>query len=121
MRQWPKSRGCWKRGARLVVLLVKWRPEAIVALTEIIDYIEQYNAASAASLHRTIVEAAEGLSSMPYGFRQGRLSGTREMVVHPNYLVVYRVMEQVEILTVLHTRQEYPSEATGPLHSTSRQ
>jgi len=49
------------------------------------------------------------------------LSGTREMVVHPNYLVVYRVMEQVEILTVLHTRQEYPSEATGPLHSTSRQ
>jgi len=74
------------------VLLVKWRPEAIVALTEIIDYIEQYNAASAASLHHTIVAAAEGLSSMPYGFRQGRLSGTREMVVHPNYLVVYRVM-----------------------------
>lgn len=90
-------------------------------MTEVIDYIEQYNPASAASLHRTMVAAAEGLSSMPYGFRQGRLSGTREMVVHPNYRVVYRVMEQVEILIVLHTRQEYPSEATGPLHSTSRQ
>ncbi|WP_090220109.1 type II toxin-antitoxin system RelE/ParE family toxin [Pseudomonas cedrina] len=70
------------------MLLVKWRPEAISALTE---------------------------------FKQGRLSGTREMVVHPNYLVVYRVIEQVEILTVLHTRQEFPSTLTAPFHSTSCQ
>ena len=103
------------------MLLVKWRPEAIVALTEIIDFIEQYNPVAATSLHRIIVAATEHLSSMPYGFKQGRLSGTREMVVHPNYLVVYRVMEQVEILTVLHTRQEYPSDAIVPLHSTLRQ
>ncbi|OPA98395.1 hypothetical protein BFW88_01135 [Pseudomonas fluorescens] len=94
-------------------MLVKWRPEALVALTDIIDYIEQYNPNAAASLHRTIVKAAEGLSSMPYGFKRGRLSGTREMVVHPNYLVIYRVIEQVEILAVLHTRQEYPSDAIG--------
>ncbi|WP_426219583.1 type II toxin-antitoxin system RelE/ParE family toxin [Pseudomonas sp. DWRC2-2] len=102
-------------------MLVKWRPEAILVLTEIIDFIEQYNPVAAASLHRNIVAATEHLSSMPYGFKQGRLSGTREMVVHPNYLVVYRVMEQVEILTVLHTRQEYPSDAIVPLHSTLRQ
>lgn len=70
------------------MLLVKWRPEAIVALIEIIDYIEQYNPVAAVSLHQTIVVAAEGLSLMPYGFKHGRLSGTREMVVHPNYLVV---------------------------------
>lgn len=102
------------------MLLVKWRPEAIVALTEIIDYIEQHNPISAASLHRTIVAATEHLSSMPYGFKQGRLSGTREMVVHPNYLVVYRVLEQVEILNVLHTRQEYPSDTIVLFHSTLR-
>lgn len=35
------------------------------------------------------------------------------MVVHPNYLVICRVIEQVEILAVLHTRQEYPSDAIG--------
>lgn len=50
IRRWLKSRRCWKRGARLV-LLVKWRPEAIVALIEIIDYIEQYNPVAAVSLH----------------------------------------------------------------------
>lgn len=58
---------------------------------------------------------------MPYGFKHGRLSGTREMVVHPNYLVVYRVTERVEIVMVLHTRQEYPRDVIGPHHSTSRQ
>ncbi|MCI1740251.1 MAG: type II toxin-antitoxin system RelE/ParE family toxin [Pseudomonas veronii] len=55
------------------------------------------------------------------GFKHGRLSGTREMVVHPNYLVVYRVTEHVEIVMVLHTRQEYPRDVIGPHHSTSRQ
>ena len=121
MKPWLKSRGCWKRGARLALLLVKWRPEAVLALADIIDYIEQHNPVAAATLHRAIVVAAEGLSSMPYGFKPGRLPGTREMVVHPNYLLVYRVLEQIEILGVLHTRQEYPSDKTGSYFSTSRQ
>ena len=43
-----------------------------------------------------------------YLYRHGRVSGTREMVVHPNYIVVYRVTHVVEILNVLHSRQEYP-------------
>ena len=90
------------------MLLVKWKPQALDALAEIIDYIEQHNTCAAASLYRTIVAAAEGLSSMPYGFKQGRLAGTREMVVHPNYVVVYHVKDHIEILTVLHARQEYP-------------
>jgi plasmid stabilization system protein ParE len=90
------------------VRLVKWKHQAVDALTEIIDYIEQYSPASAASLHRTIVTATEGLSSMPHGFRPGRLPKTREMVVHPIYVVVYQVIEDVEILTVLHARQQYP-------------
>ncbi|WP_315975349.1 type II toxin-antitoxin system RelE/ParE family toxin [Pseudomonas sp. 20S_6.2_Bac1] len=53
------------------MLLVKWRPQALDALAEILDYIEQYNPAAAASLHRTIVAATEGLSAMPYSFKHG--------------------------------------------------
>lgn len=90
-------------------------------MTDIIDYIELHSPTAATTLHRTIVLAAEGLSSVPYGFRPGRLAGTRELVVHPNYLVVYRVLEYVEILMVLHTRQEYPSDKFGLYRSTSRQ
>jgi toxin ParE1/3/4 len=42
-------------------------------------------------------------------YRPGRIPGTREAVVHPNYIVVYRVTaEAVEIVSVVHARQEYP-------------
>ncbi|WGG49007.1 type II toxin-antitoxin system RelE/ParE family toxin [Rugamonas sp. DEMB1] len=31
------------------------------------------------------------------------------MLVHPNYLVVYRVdATAIEILSIIHTRQQYP-------------
>jgi toxin ParE1/3/4 len=40
--------------------------------------------------------------------RPGRDPGTREAVVHPNYLIIYRVGDVIEILAVLHARQQYP-------------
>ena len=44
----------------------------------------------------------------PYLYRPGRIAGTREAVVHPNYILVYRVTGTIEILAVLHARQRYP-------------
>jgi len=42
----------------------------------------------------------------PTPYRAGRVTGTRELVVRPNYIVVYRVTgEQVEILRVRHARK----------------
>lgn len=88
---------------------VRWSEEAVADLVEIVDYIEQRNAAAAQSLHAIIVQSAENLPLMPYLFRPGRVSGTREHVVHPNYIVVYQVGEEViDILRVLHSRQQYP-------------
>lgn len=47
---------------------------------------------------------------MPFMFRPGRVAGTREAVVRPNYLIVYRVGNAaVEVLRVLHARRQYPS------------
>jgi len=90
------------------VLLVKWRPQALESLVDIIDYIEQYNVTAANKLHSVIVEATESLSAMPYSYPKGRLAGTREMVVHPNYIVVYRVNDSIDVIQVLHARQKYP-------------
>jgi len=76
---------------------------------EIIDYIEQRNAPAAQSLMAAIVQSAQNLPLMPYLFRLGRMPGTREHVVHPNYIVVYQVGDAViDILRVLHSRQQYP-------------
>ena len=44
-----------------------------------------------------------------YLYRPGRVAGTRELVAHPNYIMVYRVLaDQVEITGVLHSHSEYP-------------
>ena len=40
--------------------------------------------------------------------RPARVPGTREAIVHPNYILVYRVGETIDILAVLHSRQQYP-------------
>lgn len=38
-----------------------------------------------------------------------RIPGCREIVAHPNYIVVYRVeLDHIEVLRVMHARQEYP-------------
>ena len=88
---------------------VRWSDEASTDLVEIIDYIEQHNPIAAQGLHAAIVQSAESLPLMPYLFRSGRVSGAREHVVHPNYIVVYQVGEDViDILRVLHSRQQYP-------------
>jgi toxin ParE1/3/4 len=42
--------------------------------------------------------------------RPGRVPGTRELVVTPNYLVPYRIKGEVlEVLRVMHARQRWPN------------
>ncbi len=56
-----------------------------------------------------IESSVRPLAEHPYLFRPGRVPGTRELVAHPNYIVIYRVTpEHVEIVRVLHARQQYP-------------
>lgn len=88
---------------------IRWADEATTDLVEILDYIEQRNATAAQNLHAAIVQSAENLPLMPYLFRPGRVPGTRELVVHPNYIVVYQVgSDAIDILRILHSRQQYP-------------
>ena len=88
---------------------IRWTEEAATDLVEILDYIEQRNANAAQNLQAAIVQSAENLPLMPYLFRPGRVPGTRELVVHPNYIVVYQVgSDMIDILRILHSRQQYP-------------
>jgi toxin ParE1/3/4 len=91
------------------VQAVRWSDEATTDLVEIIDYIETRNALAAQSLVAAVMQSAENLPQMPFLLRPGRVAGTREHVVHPNYIVVYLVgNEVIDILRVLHSRQQYP-------------
>lgn len=86
-----------------------WRPRARRELRAIIRYISERNPDATDRLERRIYHAVDVLKDAPLIHRPGRIGGTREAIVHPNYIVVYHVKdEHVVILTVLHARQQYP-------------
>ena len=89
-----------------------WRPKARADLRHMLDYISDRNAFAADRLNETIEHAAEMLTIYPFMGRAGRVSGTREWVAHPNYVLIYIVgADAVNIVAVLHARQQYPGPA----------
>ena len=92
-----------------MTLAVIWDPDARADLLEITRYIADRNAAAAARIGQALQHAADRLPDHPYIHRPGRVAGTREAIVHPNYILIYRVgADVIDILAVLHARQQYP-------------
>jgi toxin ParE1/3/4 len=90
-------------------LYAVWRPKARDDLRAIVDYVSDFDEIAALRLRDRMFDFAERIGEFPYMFRKGRRPNTREAVVHPNYILVYRVgAEAVEILSVIHARQQYP-------------
>jgi toxin ParE1/3/4 len=88
---------------------VVWRADARDNLIEIIRFISSENIPAAKRLQRQIQGAIHSASVNPCLYRIGRVDGTREIVVLPNYIVIYRfTTTQIEVLSVLHARQQYP-------------
>jgi toxin ParE1/3/4 len=91
------------------MLNLVWREEALDDLGDIVAYISGRDMAAAQRLKDLVYARAERLPRHPFAHRAGRAPGTREAVVHPNYILVYRVTaEAVEIVNVVHARREYP-------------
>lgn len=42
-------------------------------------------------MHNLIESSVLPASEYPYLYKSGRVSGTREIVAHPNYIIVYEV------------------------------
>jgi toxin ParE1/3/4 len=91
------------------MLQVFWSEESRSDLRDILFYIALRDPVAARRLHKLIANAILPAAEHPYLFRSGRVPGTREIVAHPNYIVVYRVGNDViDVLRVLHSRQQYP-------------
>ncbi len=86
-----------------------WSEAAREDLKQIIGYIGERNTRAASELGDRIESCAERLVDHPFMYRIGRTAGTREAVVHPNYIVIYEVSaDSVTIRNVVHTRRQYP-------------
>lgn len=96
------------------VFKIEWRPMAYQDLRAIVKYIAKDNPTRAKSFGKELIDKTSLLSKHPELGRSGRPGlpkGLRELVVHSNYLVFYRVFHKthtVEILRVKHGAQKIP-------------
>ncbi len=77
----------------------------------IMNYIAEDNPVAAVELDDEFEEKAELARQRPSLYRPGRMPGTREIIVRPNYVVVYRIADDgdtVVVLRVLHAAQQWP-------------
>ncbi|OLU25163.1 type II toxin-antitoxin system RelE/ParE family toxin [Pseudomonas sp. PA27(2017)] len=91
------------------MLPIVWRATARDDLLQIIRYIANEDSKAARQLKERLESVVLPLAEHPYLYRFGRVPGTRELIAHPNYILVYRVAaDAVEVVNVLHARQQYP-------------
>ena len=75
----------------------------------IVDYIARDNLTAALAMADLLRNAAQDLAFFPKRGKPGRYPGTRELVAHDHYLLVYTVTgETVHIVTMVHTSRKYP-------------
>jgi len=93
---------------------IEWRPMAREDLRAIVRYIGKDNQPRAKSFGQELRDKIKSLAQHPELGRHGRPGlpeWLRELIVHPNYIVFYRVLAQartVEILSVKHAAQQMP-------------
>ena len=88
-----------------------WRPMALADRDTIMDYIAQDNPVAAIELDDEFEAKAEQARQRPTLYKTGRVRGTREIVVRPNYVMVYRIEDEgdtLAVLRVLHAAQQWP-------------
>jgi addiction module RelE/StbE family toxin len=82
-----------------------WTNRALKRLDVIAEFIARDNPLRAQTFVVELRNKLEVLKTQSLG-RAGRVFGTKELVLHPNYLAVYRIKaNQVQVLTILHTAQ----------------
>jgi toxin ParE1/3/4 len=90
-------------------LKVQWTEDAKDDLRRIITRIKQDNREAAHSMAERIRESIRPAAHFPEGYKEGPIPGTREIVAHPNYKVVYVIeSEYIEVIAVVHTRLQWP-------------
>ena len=91
-------------------MIVEWLEEASGQRYDQLDYIAQENPIAAIRLDEEIEAQTESLAQNPEIGREGRVAGTRELVIaRTPFLAVYRIVpDQIQILNLLHQSQQWP-------------
>lgn len=86
-----------------------WTEPALRDRQTIRAYIAEDTPAAALTLDELFEEKSSRLTDRPHLGRPGRVEGTRELVAHKNYILVYDINGQfVRVLRVLHAARQWP-------------
>lgn len=90
-----------------------WTRQAHADRKKIREYIVQHAPAAALALDELFSEKASLLIDHPNLGRTGRVPGTRELVAHRNYILVYDLSgDAVRVLRLLHAARQWPPRYT---------
>ena len=88
---------------------VVWTPEALQDRVDVWDYIAADSPRAAARMDELFSGAAAKLADHPKLGRPGTIQGTRELVPHESYRLVYEISgETVWMLALVHTARQWP-------------
>ncbi|MEO7361364.1 MAG: type II toxin-antitoxin system RelE/ParE family toxin [Gemmatimonadaceae bacterium] len=88
---------------------VVWTPEALQDRLDIWDYISADNRRAAIKIDTLFSNAAVKLAAHPDLGRPGLVSGTRELIPHERYRLVYEIGDEtLWVLAVVHTARQWP-------------
>ena len=86
---------------------VKWTRRAVRELDSVLDYIARDKPLAAARFGAQARKKVEILKEHPHIGRTSDLPGVRELLIHENYFVIYRVRgDALEILRFRHARRK---------------
>lgn len=88
---------------------VVWTPEAEQDRADVWEYIAADNPRAAAQMDALFSDAAARLGEHPKLGHTGQIPGTRELVPHENYRLVYEIdADAIWILALVHTARRWP-------------
>ncbi|MGC6031591.1 type II toxin-antitoxin system RelE/ParE family toxin [Enterobacter kobei] len=92
------------------MLPIFWLPSARDDLRQIVTYIARENPPAARRLKIRLEASVLPIAEHPYLYSPSdRIPGLREIVAHPNYIVLYRVAaSRIEVVNVVHARRQFP-------------
>lgn len=89
---------------------VIWTPEALQDRADVWDYVAAENPQAAVRMDQLFSDVAAKLADNPKLGRSGKILGTRELIPHESYRVVYEFAgETVWVLALVHTARQWPS------------
>ena len=88
---------------------VIWTPEALKDRVDVWEFIAADNPLAAARMDELFSDAAARLADHPKLGPPGKIQGTRELVPHESYRLVYEISsEAVWMLALVHTASQWP-------------